>query len=104
MRTGIIVMSVILVLVVCFIVGYAWKKWSDDRRAEEEAAASRTNLDDAIDIIQQIDEVRAVQRELKAAFARRELDGGVQAALSHPLYLQAQAELEELHEELTLLI
>lgn len=63
-----------------------------------------TNLDDAIEIVRQINDVRQVQRELKSAFTGRALDGGQKAALEHPLYLDAQNALAALHEQLTLLI
>lgn len=65
---------------------------------------SRTNIDDAIEIVHEIDQVRAVQRELKAAFARSELDGGVRAAPSHPLYVECVQRLEALHEQLMMVI
>lgn len=64
----------------------------------------RTNIDDAIEIVSEIDRLRSVIRELKAAFARSELDGGVKAAPTHPLYRQCEARLEKLHEDLMLLI
>lgn len=63
-----------------------------------------TNLDDAIAIVARIAQVRAVQTELRSAFAKRELDGGAKAAFDHPLYQQAVAELGDLHERMTLLI
>lgn len=63
-----------------------------------------TNLDDARAIVAEIHEIRAVQTELRSAFARRELDGGARAAFDHPLYLDAVRALEALHERLTLLI
>lgn len=62
-----------------------------------------TNLDRAADIITAIDRARAVQRELKSAFARSGLDGGAKAALNHPLYLDAQDELDRLHDALMIL-
>lgn len=64
----------------------------------------RTNIDDAIEVVCEIDQVRAVQRELKAAFARSELDGGVKAAPSHPLYIECEERLATLHEQLILII
>jgi hypothetical protein len=63
-----------------------------------------TNLDDAVQVVAEIDKVRAVQRELRSAFARSELDGGAKAALNHPLYLEAATRLDELHDELMGLI
>ncbi|QUE25562.1 hypothetical protein SEA_SADLAD_15 [Microbacterium phage SadLad] len=65
-----------------------------------EAHEQRTNIDDALEIVAEIDRVRSVIRELKAAFAKSELDGGAKAAPSHPLYIQAQAKLDELHDQL----
>lgn len=66
--------------------------------------SSRTNVDDALGIVAEIDQVRAVLRELKAAFARSELDGGVKAAPRHPLYTQCEERLATLHDQLMLLI
>ena len=63
-----------------------------------------TNLEDALAIVAKIERVRSVQRELKAAFARDELDGGAKTALTHPLYVQCAAGLAELHDALKLLI
>lgn len=60
----------------------------------------RTNIDDALEIVHEIDQARSVIRELKAAFARSELDGGVKAALQHPLYIECEARLDALHEQL----
>lgn len=65
---------------------------------------TRTNIDDALDIVAEIDQVRAVLRELKAAFARSELDGGAKAAPRHPLYIQCEERLATLHDQLMLLI
>ena len=62
--------------------------------------APRTNLDDAKELVREIDKVRAVMRELKAAFARSELDGGVKAAPRHPLYIECEEALAALHEQL----
>lgn len=67
-------------------------------------APIRRNLDDALALVEEIDRVRAVQRELRAAFARSELDGGAKAAPAHPLYIEAEARLAQLHEQLMLLI
>lgn len=63
-----------------------------------------SNLRDAIEIVAEIDRVRGVCSELKSAFARRELDGGVKASYMHPLYVQAQERLAELHDQLIVLI
>ncbi|QIG59022.1 hypothetical protein SEA_RUBYRALPH_14 [Microbacterium phage RubyRalph] len=71
---------------------------------DRELAPARTNLDDAIEIVAEIDRVRSVIRELKAAFAKSELDGGAKAAPSHPLYIQAQEKLDELHDQLMMVI
>ena len=65
---------------------------------------SRTNLDDALEIVHEIDQARSVIRELKAAFARSELDGGAKAAPSHPLYIEAEEHLAALHERLMMVI
>lgn len=69
-----------------------------------EVHEQRTNIDDALEIVAEIDQVRSVIRELKAAFARSELDGGAKAAPKHPLYVECEARLEKLHEDLMLLI
>lgn len=71
---------------------------------EIRGAQVRTNIDDALEIVHEIDRVRAVIRELKAAFARSELDGGVKAARRHPLYIQCEQHLEVLHEQLMMVI
>lgn len=65
---------------------------------------ARTNLDDALEIVAEIDQVRSILRELKSAFARSELDGGVKAAPRHPLWIQAEERLAELHEQLMMVI
>lgn len=65
---------------------------------------ARTNLDDALEIVEEIDRVRSVIRELKAAFAKSELDGGVKAAPKHPLYIEAQEKLDQLHDQLMMVI
>lgn len=62
------------------------------------------NLWRAAHLVEQISEVRGVVAELKSAFARNELDGGVKATYDHPLYIQAQARLAELHEQLLMVI
>lgn len=63
-----------------------------------------SNLDKAINIVDQINKVVAVQKALKGAFVHRALEGGVKAAFTHPLYLEAEAKIQELEEQLTLLI
>lgn len=70
----------------------------------EVVALYRTNLDDALEIVGEIDRVRAVIRELRSAFARSELDGGLKALPDHPLHQQAEAKLHELHERLMILV
>ncbi|UDL15387.1 hypothetical protein SEA_PEPE25_12 [Microbacterium phage Pepe25] len=77
---------------------------SAEARRILDQVAERTNVQDAVEIVSEIDQVRAVIRELRAAFARSELDGGVKAAPNHPLYRQCEARLEELHEQLMLVI
>lgn len=62
------------------------------------------NLWRAAHLVEQISEVRGVVAELKSAFARNELDGGVKATYDHPLYIQAQARLAELHEQLMMVV
>lgn len=73
-------------------------------REVPEAAPSRTSLDDALEIVRDVDRVRAVMRELKAAFARSELDGGVKAAPQHPLYIECEERLAALHDQLMMVI
>ena len=62
------------------------------------------NLAIAIQLTWEIQQVRAARDELKSAFARSELDGGVKATYHHPLYIQAQERLTELHEQLMMVI
>lgn len=62
--------------------------------------AERTNIDDALEIVADIQKIYSVQRELKAAFARSDLDGGVKAAPSHPLYAECERRLEKLRDQL----
>lgn len=59
-----------------------------------------TDLDDALHITARIAAVLALQVQLKAAFAKRELDGGALAALDHPLWARTVAELDSLRDEL----
>ena len=63
-----------------------------------------TNLIKAVELTDQIAMLRAVVREVRSAFHRNELDGGVQAAAEHPLYVQAETEIAKLHEQLMVLI
>ena len=108
MNAGFIALACILGIIVCGFVGWMFWRWSDARKAEaalrDMTAAMVTNVDDAVDIISRIECLRAVQRELKSAFARSDLDGGAKAALSHPLYIQVQEELDELHDQLMMLV
>lgn len=62
------------------------------------------NLEDAKELIKEISELKEIQRRLKDAFAKDELDGGALAALDHPLYLQAAEEIKRLEEEFKQLI
>lgn len=62
------------------------------------------NLWRAAHLVEQINEMRGVVAELKSAFARNQLDGGVKAAYTHPLYIQAQARLAELHEQMMMVV
>lgn len=69
-----------------------------------EVHEQRTNIDDALEIVAEIDRVRSVIRELKAAFARSELDGGAKAAPQHPLYIECEERLATLHAQLMMVI
>ena len=62
------------------------------------------NLDDALAILDRIERLRALQRELRAAFVRSELDGGAKGALGHPLYIEAEDQLRSLHDQLMILV
>ena len=62
------------------------------------------NLANAIQLTWEIQQVRAARDELKRAFALNELDGGVKAAFEHPLYIQAEARLAKLHDQLMMVI
>jgi hypothetical protein len=61
------------------------------------------NFDRAADLVLEINEVRAVVRELKAALTR-EMDYNAEMMASHPLMIAAEAELKRLHGELVILI
>lgn len=63
-----------------------------------------TNVDRGIEISQRIAAIDAMLGELKRIFAKRELEGGYKAALTHPLWTQCQAERAQLQESLTLLV
>lgn len=104
---GVIVLSVILGLMVAVFIGFAIRRWLAAQREEQkqrERVLTLTNLERASELIEKIYTVRAVQRELKSAFARSELDGGARAAVKHELYIEAQAELDRLHDALMILI
>lgn len=107
MNAGFIALACILGIIVCGFVGWMFWRWRESVDAESKAFASVsewTNIDDASEIVWKIDLLRGVQRELKSAFARSDLDGGAKAALSHPLYIQVQEELDELHDRLMTLV
>lgn len=108
---GVIALGVVLGIVMLFFLGYAIRAWLEARRQDEEKIAEQmvrdesfTNLDRATELIDQMYDMRAIQRELKSAFAGRELDGGAIAAMKHPLYIQAEEKLRELHDDLMILI
>jgi hypothetical protein len=63
-----------------------------------------SDLTEAEAIVKRIQKLRAVQSELKAGFARDALEGGAKAALDHPLYLKAAAEIVSQQDRLKLLI
>lgn len=69
-----------------------------------DAAETRTLLDDAVEITVEIEMLRTAIAELKRTFAVRELEGGVQAAFTHPVYLAAEKRIAELQDELTMVI
>ncbi|AWN07778.1 hypothetical protein HOT31_gp107 [Microbacterium phage Hendrix] len=77
------------------------ESWRTDWRLPGEHTS---NLEDALVLIDVIASIRSVQRELKSAFAKSELDGGAKAAFVHPLYVQAQEQLDRLHDQLMMLI
>lgn len=62
------------------------------------------NLEAARELVKEISELKEIQRRLKDAFAKDELDGGALTALDHPLYLQASEEINRLEEEFKQLI
>lgn len=62
------------------------------------------SLAKAEQIVGEIDLLRGVQRELKAAFKDDELNGGWKAALEHPLWGWAEQRIAALHEEMKGLI
>ena len=62
------------------------------------------NLEDGKKIDQEISELESLQKRLKSAFAEDELEGGWKAALTHPLYIEAQRSIDRLKDELKLLI
>lgn len=64
---------------------------------------SPTNIDRALAIAPRIRDLQLVQQELKRAIITA-LDGSIEAALNHPLFLETERELIRLREELTILI
>lgn len=58
----------------------------------------------ATQIVQKISILRQTQDELKRAFKDDALNGGWRAALTHPLYLEAEKNIIELRESLKELI
>ena len=76
----------------------------DVPKAEADPDAEVDNLWRATRVVRELERVRGVVAELKSAFARNELDGGVKAAYTHPLYVQAQARIAELHQQLLTVI
>ncbi|QGZ16757.1 hypothetical protein PBI_DEWDROP_110 [Microbacterium phage Dewdrop] len=70
----------------------------------DKAVANGMNLEKAEELLMEIESLTRVQRHLKAAFQRSELDGGWKAAQDHPLYQLAQHKLERLYEQMRMLI
>ncbi|UVT31281.1 hypothetical protein SEA_MARCIE_17 [Microbacterium phage Marcie] len=64
----------------------------------------RTLVDDAMEIIPEIQKLSMVQQEIKRAFARAEIEGGATAAFTHPLYLECESRLEVLRDQLRMVI
>lgn len=62
------------------------------------------NLARAMQIVTDIDICRGVLDALKRAFKSQELDGGWKAALTHPLYVDTEAHIASLEDELRGLI
>lgn len=63
-----------------------------------------TDLEKAKALVKEIDELLQLQKTIKLAFAKDELDGGWKTALEHPLYLEAENQLQELFSEMKGLI
>lgn len=61
-----------------------------------------TNVQKGVEIVSQITELKALQKELKSSFS--ELEGSWRGALTHPLYLQAEERILELQDDLKGLI
>lgn len=62
------------------------------------------NLWRAAEIDDEIRKLEGLQARLKRAFKDDEIDGGWKAALTHPLYLKAEARIASLNDELKGLI
>jgi len=62
------------------------------------------NLERGLAIVEELEAIAGLRREIVRAFVGRDLDGGREAAYTHPLYLQADARAENLREELRGLI
>ncbi len=110
---ALIVIAILVGALLCLFLGVAISKYRDARRAErareQEAFEADwgpySNLWKAAGIVEQITVVKQVQKEVKNAFlgAGKEIEGGLEAALNHPLYLAAaemQAKLEQELKEL----
>lgn len=66
--------------------------------------APHSFIDDALEIVVEIEACHRIQREIKAAFVGQALEGGALAALEHPLYVRATERMAELRAELMLVI
>lgn len=62
------------------------------------------NLERGLQIVEELELVAGLRREIIRAFVDQELDGGRAAAYTHPLYLQAGERADNLREELRGLI
>lgn len=87
---------------------YMARSLADDARARASALGivdePVDNLSKAIAIVTRIGQCVIVQKSLKDAFRNDQLEGGWQAALDHPIYLDAEAEIARLQEEFKALI
>lgn len=75
-----------------------------DAHDSAKSTATNLSLEKAMRIVGEIDLLRGVQRELKAAFKDDELNGGWKAALDHPLWGWAEQRIAALHEDMKGLI